>query len=228
MYIYVKRVMDILFMLASAPLWIPLMVWLAILVKVTSSGTVFFKQKRFGRNGKFFMIYKFRSMYTDAPKDVPTHLLKDPQAHITPIGRFLRKSSLDELPQVFNILKGELTLVGPRPALWNQDDLIAEREKYGANAIPVGLTGLAQVRGRDELPINTKAAYDGEYAQKMSFTLDIKILFQTAINALTASGISEGGPAGGNADDVQGESVHLEASDCISEDEQLQVVGEEV
>lgn len=133
-------------------------------------------------------------MYVNAPDDVPTHLLENPQTYITPIGRFLRKSSLDELPQVINILKGEITLVGPRPALWNQDDLIAEREKYGANSIPVGLTGLAQVRGRDELPIDVKAAYDGEYARKMSFALDMKILFRTAIIAFSGSGISEGGP----------------------------------
>ena len=194
MYIYVKRILDIVFMVLASPLWIPLMIVLAVLVKATSKGEVFFKQKRYSRNKRFFMIYKFRSMYTNAPKDVPTHLLKDPQAHITPIGRFLRRSSLDELPQVFNILKGDISLVGPRPALWNQDDLIAERDKYGANEIPVGLTGLAQIRGRDELPINTKAAYDGEYAQKISFFFDMKILFRTAINALTGSGVKEGGP----------------------------------
>ncbi|MCL2577899.1 MAG: sugar transferase [Defluviitaleaceae bacterium] len=194
MYIKVKRIFDIFCMVIFAPLWIPLMAMLAVLVKTTSNGSVFFKQKRFGRDRKFFQIYKFRSMYTDAPKDVPTHLLKDPQAFITPVGRFLRKSSLDELPQIFNILRGELSLVGPRPALWNQDDLIEEREKYGANSIPVGLTGLAQVRGRDELPIQVKAAYDGEYAKKMNFFLDIKILFQTIICALRGSGVQEGGP----------------------------------
>lgn len=194
MYIYVKRIMDVAVMILSVPIWVPLMAVLAVLVKTTSKGAVFFTQKRIGRNGNFFMIYKFRSMYTDAPKDVPTHLLENPQAHITPIGRFLRKSSLDELPQVFNILKGDISLVGPRPALWNQDDLIAEREKYGANSIPVGLTGLAQVRGRDELPIETKAAYDGEYAQKMGFLFDIRILFRTAICAFSASGVKEGGP----------------------------------
>ena len=194
MYIYVKRVMDIVFVLILSPLWLPLGVILAVLVKATSKGPVFFKQKRFGRDCKFFMIYKFRSMYTDAPKDVPTHLLQNPAAFITPVGRFLRKSSLDELPQIINILKGELTLVGPRPALWNQDDLIAEREKYGANAIPVGLTGLAQIRGRDELPIDVKAAYDGEYARKMGFFLDIKILFGTVISAARGRGVMEGGP----------------------------------
>jgi len=186
--------MDIVLVLALSPLWLPLGLVLLILVKVTSKGPVFFKQKRFGRDCKFFMIYKFRSMYTSAPKDVPTHLLQNPTAFITPVGRFLRKFSLDELPQVINILKGELSLVGPRPALWNQDDLIAEREKYGANAIPVGLTGLAQVRGRDELPIDVKAAFDGEYAQRMGFFLDIRILFGTVISALTGRGVMEGGP----------------------------------
>ena len=194
MYLYVKRVMDILFVLILSPLWLPLGAVLMISIKATSKGPVFFKQKRFGRNREFFMIYKFRSMYTDAPKDVPTHLLQNPAAFITPVGRFLRKFSLDELPQVINILKGELALVGPRPALWNQDDLIAEREKYGANAIPVGLTGLAQVRGRDELPIEVKAAYDGEYAQNMGFLLDIRILFGTVISAALGRGVMEGGP----------------------------------
>jgi len=186
--------MDILLVLVLSPLWLPVGLILAVLVKATSKGPVFFKQKRFGRNRSFFMIYKFRSMYTDAPKDVPTHLLQNPAAFITPVGRFLRKSSLDELPQVINILKGELALVGPRPALWNQEDLIAEREKYGANTIPVGLTGLAQIRGRDELPIDIKAAYDGEYAQRMGFFLDIKILLGTVINAITGRGVMEGGP----------------------------------
>jgi len=194
MYIHVKRAIDIVLVLALSPLWLPLGLVLAVLVKVTSKGPVFFKQKRYGRDRKFFMIYKFRSMYTDAPKDVPTHLLQNPAAFITPVGRFLRKSSLDELPQVLNILKGDLALVGPRPALWNQDDLIAEREKYGANAIPVGLTGLAQIRGRDELPIDVKAAYDGEYARRMGFFLDIRILVGTVFNTVLGRGVVEGGP----------------------------------
>jgi len=194
MYLYIKRAWDILLVLVTAPLWLPLMAILAILVKAGSPGAVFFKQKRYGRNRQFFMIYKFRSMYTNAPKDVPTHLLQNPEALITPIGRFLRKSSLDELPQLINILKGELSLVGPRPALWNQDDLIAEREKYGANAVPVGLTGLAQVSGRDELPIAEKAAYDGEYVRRMGFLFDLWILMRTAFGVVSRQGISEGGP----------------------------------
>jgi len=197
MYRYVKRVLDILLVLLFSPLWLPLGVILSFLVKITSKGPVFFKQKRYGRNHRFFMIYKFRSMYTNAPKDVPTHLLENPQAYITPVGRFLRKSSLDELPQIINILKGELSLVGPRPALWNQDDLIAEREKHGANNIPVGLTGLAQVKGRDELPIDVKASYDGEYARSIGFFTDMRILFLTVFNAVLGRGVSEGGPKNG-------------------------------
>ncbi|MCL2456283.1 MAG: sugar transferase [Defluviitaleaceae bacterium] len=187
-----KRAFDLFAVLASSPFWIPLMLILAAIVKISSPGPVFFLQKRYGKNLKFFMIYKFRTMYTDAPKDVPTHLLQNPHALITPAGRFLRKFSLDELPQLINILKGELSLVGPRPALWNQDDLIAEREKYGANAIPVGLTGLAQISGRDEIPIEKKAALDGEYAKKISFWLDLKIIFLTVFYAISGRGVKEG------------------------------------
>ena len=192
MYIYVKRVFDIVITLILSPLWLPLMLTLALLVKITSPGKIFFQQKRFGRDKKFFMIYKFRSMYSNAPKDVPTHLLQNPEAYITPVGKFLRKLSLDELPQVINILKGELSLVGPRPALWNQDDLIAERDKYGANAIPVGLTGLAQVMGRDELPIEKKAEYDGEYARKMGFFFDLWVMLLTVWVTLSRRGFREG------------------------------------
>jgi len=188
-----KRFFDLFCVIISLPLWLPLMLLLAFLVKTTSRGQVFFLQKRYGFKKQFFHIYKFRSMYTSAPKDVPTHLLTDAASFITPIGKFLRKFSLDELPQIFNILKGELSLVGPRPALWNQDDLIAERDKYGANDIPVGLTGLAQISGRDELSIEKKAAFDGEYAQKASFVFDLQILIQTAIQALRGSGVKEGG-----------------------------------
>ena len=200
MYLKIKRVADIVLILISSPLWLPLMAVLAALVKATSKGPVFFKQKRFGKDRRFFMIYKFRSMYTDAPKDVPTHLLQNPQAFITPVGEYLRKYGLDELPQIFNIIKGELTIIGPRPALWNQDDLINEREKYGANSVPVGLTGLAQVMGRDELPIETKAAYDGEYAQKLGLLLDMKILFLTVFCVITRRGVQEGGPNGKSRD----------------------------
>ena len=197
MYLGIKRILDVFAVLISAPVWLPVMLVLALAVKLSSPGPVFFKQKRYGRNRKFFEIYKFRSMYPNAPKDVPTHLLQNPEALITPVGRFLRKSSLDELPQVINILKGELSVVGPRPALWNQHDLMAEREKYGANSVPVGITGLAQVSGRDELSIEKKAAYDGEYARRMGFFFDMYILMRTVICVFSRDGVSEGGPGNG-------------------------------
>ena len=192
MYIHVKRILDIIFLVIFFPFWLLLLLLLSIAVKLSSPGPVFFTQKRVGKNCTFFTIYKFRSMYSDTPKDVPTHLLKNPEAYITPLGKFLRKSSLDELPQIINILKGEITLVGPRPALWNQDDLVAQREKYDANSITPGITGLAQVKGRDELPIDVKARYDGEYRANMSLWLDIKILFLTILAVIKAKGIVEG------------------------------------
>ena len=151
-----------------------------------------FKQKRVGKNKKYFMIYKFRTMRTDTPKDTPTHLLKNADTYITRFGKIMRKTSIDELPQIMNILKGEMSIIGPRPALWNQEDLIAERDKYGANDITPGLTGWAQVNGRDELEIPVKAKLDGEYAQKMSFAFDIKIFFKTIINVFKREGIVEG------------------------------------
>jgi len=226
MYIHVKRILDIVFVVATAPLWLPLMLILSIIVKTTSKGAVFFTQKRFGRHKKFFVIYKFRSMYVDAPKDVPTHLLDNPQAFITPIGRFLRRLSLDELPQIINILKGDITLIGPRPALWNQDDLIAERDKYGANDIPVGLTGLAQVSGRDELPINIKAAYDGEYAKNMNFLLDVKILFRTVFTAVSGSGLVEGGVTIVEEVIITEEELLIDETNESNESEELQKTEE--
>ena len=194
MYSLIKRAFDIFVVIFFAPLWLPVMAVLAVLVKCGSAGPVFFKQKRYGRNCRFFMIYKFRSMYTNAPKDMPTHLLQNPEAFITPIGRILRSTSLDELPQLLNILKGELSIVGPRPALWNQNDLIAEREKYGANSVPVGLTGLAQVSGRDALSIEEKAASDGEYVRRKGFFFDLWIMVRTVYYVLGRFGVSEGGP----------------------------------
>lgn len=161
-------------------------------IKIESKGPVFFKQKRIGKNKKEFMIYKFRSMRTDTPKDTPTHLLDDPDIYITKVGRFLRKTSIDELPQIINILKGDMSIVGPRPALWNQDDLIAERDKYNANSIRPGLTGLAQISGRDELEIPVKAKLDREYTEKISFWLDVKIFFKTIIKVFESDGIVEG------------------------------------
>ena len=136
---------------------------------------------------------KFRTMFNDAPHDIPTHMLKNPYVYITPLGRFLRKTSLDELPQLFNIFRGDMTIVGPRPALWNQDDLASERDKYGANDVRPGLTGLAQIKGRDELPIEIKAAYDGEYVEKMSLGFDCRILFYTVFSVTKGEGVKEGG-----------------------------------
>ena len=189
MYIYFKRVFDVFLVVVSAPVWLPLMLVLMGLVKASSKGPVFFTQKRYKKGQQFFTIYKFRSMYTDAPKDMPTHLLQNPEKMVTPIGRVLRKLSLDELPQLLNILKGDLSIVGPRPALWNQDDLIAEREKYGANNVPVGLTGLAQITGRDELSIEDKARQDGEYVKKMGLWTDVKIIVLTVVYAVVGKDV---------------------------------------
>ena len=199
-YSPMKKTADLLFALLLIALLSPLLGLIALLVKSGSKGPVLFKQRRIGKDKSEFFIYKFRTMRTDTPKDVPTHLLADPEAFITPIGRFLRKSSLDELPQLFNILKGEMSFIGPRPALWNQDDLIEAREnqasKYGisANALKPGITGWAQVSGRDELPIGVKADYDGYYAKNVGFLLDLKILWMTLYSVFTAKGVSEGRP----------------------------------
>ena len=170
----------------------PFMLVLILIICSESPGGAFFRQKRVGKNKTFFTIYKFRTMRTDAPKDTPTHLLGNPDAHITKIGRFMRKFSLDELPQLINVLKQDMAIVGPRPALWNQDDLVAERDKYGANDVRPGITGLAQIRGRDELPIPIKARYDGEYVEKASLFFDIKVLFMTVFAVVRAHGVKEG------------------------------------
>lgn len=166
---------------------------ISLLIKLTSKGPVFFKQKRFGQDKKIFYLYKFRTMRSDTPKDVPTHQLQNPANWITPIGRFLRKSSIDELPQLLNVLKGEMSLIGPRPALWNQDDLITERDLYGVNALRPGLSGWAQVNGRDTLPIPIKAKMDGEYVKKMSFGFDLWIIFKTILKIFKDDGVVEGG-----------------------------------
>ena len=191
MYPKIKRGIDFVLSLCGIVVLSPVLLVLALLVK-TSRGPVLFKQKRAGKDKTFFEIYKFRSMYADTPRDVPTHLLDNPDRLITPVGRFLRRTSLDELPQLFNILKGQMSIVGPRPALWNQDDLIAERDKYGANACVPGLTGYAQIHGRDELPIPEKARLDGYYAKNMGFGLDVKIFFGTIFSVLRSDGVVEG------------------------------------
>ena len=192
MYLKVKRVLDfILSLIALIILFIPFVI-IGLVIKIESKGPVFFKQERIGKNKNHFFIYKFRSMRTDAPKDMPTHLLNDATSYITKSGNFLRKTSLDELPQLINILKGEMSIVGPRPALWNQDDLVAERDKYGANDVRPGLTGLAQINGRDELEIPVKAKFDGEYVEKISFIQDVKIILLTIVKIFKREGIVEG------------------------------------
>ena len=192
MYQYIKRFIDIVLSLGAIVFLSPVLLVLAVLIKLDSKGPVLFRQKRVGKGKTHFEILKFRTMYADVPKDVPTHLLADPASKITKIGRFLRKSSLDELPQIFNILKGEMSIIGPRPALWNQFDLIEERDKYGANDVRPGLTGLAQVLGRDELPIDIIARYDGDYVKNISFSNDVKIFFRTIFSVASADGIKEG------------------------------------
>ena len=192
MYQYIKRLIDIVLSLGAIVVLSPVLIVLAVLIKLDSKGPVLFRQKRVGKDKVHFEILKFRTMYADVPKDVPTHLLADPASKITKIGRFLRKSSLDELPQIFNIFKGEMSIIGPRPALWNQFDLIEERDKYGANDVRPGLTGLAQVMGRDELPIDVKAKYDGDYVKNITFANDVKIFFRTIFSVASADGIKEG------------------------------------
>lgn len=192
MYQYIKRFFDIVLSLGAIVALSPVLLVLAVMIKLDSKGPVLFRQKRVGKNKTHFEILKFRTMYADVPKDVPTHLLADPESKITKIGRFLRKSSLDELPQIFNIFKGEMSIIGPRPALWNQFDLIEERDKYGANDVRPGLTGLAQIMGRDELPIDVKAKYDGDYVKNITFANDVKIFFKTISSVVSADGIKEG------------------------------------
>lgn len=192
MYIHVKRILGLLISLAALVALSPLLLILSAIIRLTSPGPVFFRQRRVGIGKSHFMIYKFRTMRIDAPKDQPTHLLKDPGAYITPVGRFLRRSSLDELPQLINIIKGEMAVVGPRPALWNQFDLIAERDKYGANDVRPGLTGWAQINGRDELPIDVKARLDGEYVKRMSFGFDVRCILGTVMKVLRSEGVVEG------------------------------------
>lgn len=189
---YLKRLIDFTVSLIALVVLFPVFLLLGILIKLDSKGPAFFLQKRIGKNKKEFYIYKFRTMKTEAPKDSPTHLLNNPDLYITPLGAFLRKSSLDELAQLINIVKGDMSIVGPRPALWNQYDLISERDKYDANSIRPGLTGLAQIMGRDELPIEVKSKYDGQYVKEYGFIYDIKIIFKTAFKVISHEGIKEG------------------------------------
>jgi O-antigen biosynthesis protein WbqP len=192
MYGVLKRFFDIILSLVAIIVFSWLLIIIAIAIVVEDKGNILFKQKRIGKNKKEFYIYKFRTMKVSTPKDVPTHLLDNPDSYITKIGGFLRKTSLDELPQLFNILKGDMSIVGPRPALWNQFDLIDLRDKNGSNSVRPGLTGWAQVNGRDELPIDVKAGFDGEYIKKMSIVFDIKIILMTVVSVFTSKGVREG------------------------------------
>ncbi|MEK5427760.1 sugar transferase [Cytobacillus sp. FSL R7-0680] len=193
MYMKIKRLIDIILSFVAIIVLTPLFLFLIIAIKLDSRGPVLFKQKRIGINKTYFNILKFRTMRIDTPKDTPTHLLGKPDQYITKVGKFLRKTSLDELPQIWNILIGQMSIIGPRPALWNQYDLIAERDKYGANDVLPGLTGWAQINGRDELLIEIKAQLDGEYVENISISMDAKCLFGTVVSVVKSDGVVEGG-----------------------------------
>ncbi len=190
---FFKRLIDISASLGALIILAIPMIIFALIIKHEDSGSALFAQKRVGRGKKFFNMYKFRSMKTNTPHDVPTHLLENPEKYILHCGKWMRKYSIDELPQIINILKGDMSIVGPRPALWNQDDLIAERDKYGANDIRPGLTGWAQINGRDELEIPVKAKFDGEYVKRESFIFDLMCIIKTFTNVFKHKGVIEGG-----------------------------------
>lgn len=193
MYKSIKRFFDFIITLLGSIVLLPLLILIIVAIKLDSEGPILFVQKRVGKNKKYFNILKFRTMRIDTPKDTPTHLLSHPEQYITRVGGFLRKTSLDELPQIWNILIGDMSIIGPRPALWNQYDLIQERDRYGANDILPGLTGWAQINGRDELLISDKAKLDGEYVKNMSFSFDCKCFFCTIISIVMRRGYVEGG-----------------------------------
>ena len=188
-----KRLLDVLLSGCGIVILSPVYLIVSLAIVLDDPGPILFRQKRVGIHKSFFQILKFRTMKMETPKDVPTHLLENPQQYITRVGSVLRKTSLDELPQIFQIFTGKMSIIGPRPALWNQDDLIAERDLYGANDVRPGLTGWAQINGRDELPIAVKARFDGEYVQKMSFLFDCKCFFGTIFSVLRHDGVVEGG-----------------------------------
>lgn len=193
LYMGIKRVLDFLISLVAFILLSWLLLILCIAIKIDDPGPILFRQKRVGIHKNYFHILKFRTMKTSTPKDMPTHMLSNPEQYITRVGKFLRKSSLDELPQIFNILAGQMSIVGPRPALWNQYDLIEERDKYGANDVVPGMTGWAQVNGRDELEIPVKAKLDGYYVEHFGFAMDVKCFFKTISAVLSHDGVVEGG-----------------------------------
>ncbi|ELB27269.1 TPA: sugar transferase [Enterococcus faecium] len=198
-----KRGIDFLLSLAGIIVLSPILLILCLAIKIDSKGPVIFKQKRVGKNKTHFYIYKFRTMKVDTPKETPTHLLSNPDFFITRVGKFLRKTSLDELPQLFNILKGDMAVIGPRPALWNQYDLIEERDKYHANDIRPGLTGLAQISGRDELEIDYKARLDGQYTANITPIMDLKCFFGTIISVFKSDGVVEGGTGSVKKEDTK-------------------------
>lgn len=193
MYFVFKRIVDILTAIIALILLSPLILIICIAIKLESKGGVLFRQTRVGIHKSLFTILKFRTMRKDAPKDTPTHLLANPNGYITKVGGFLRKTSLDEIPQLWNILVGHMSFVGPRPALWNQHDLIEERDKYGANDVLPGLSGWAQINGRDTLTIEEKARLDGEYARKIGVRMDLKCFFCTILAVVSSRGVTEGG-----------------------------------
>ena len=193
MYKFFKRTLDIVLSFLGMLVLSPFFLLLVLAIKLDSKGPVLFKQKRVGLHKKHFYILKFRTMRIDTPKDTPTHLLENPEQWITKVGKFLRKTSLDELPQIWNIFVGDMSIIGPRPALWNQYDLIEERDRYGANDVLPGLTGWAQIHGRDELPIAKKAELDGFYVQHLSFGLDVRCFFGTIKSVVKSEGVVEGG-----------------------------------
>ena len=190
---YVKRAIDVVLSGCGILVLAPVYLVVAAAIKLDDPGPVFFRQKRVGARREYFEILKFRTMKMETPHDMPTHLLENPEQYITRVGRVLRKTSLDELPQIFQIFTGKMSIIGPRPALWNQFDLIAERDKYGANDVRPGLSGWAQINGRDELPIDVKARLDGEYVEKMSFAFDVKCFLGTITSVLKRDGVVEGG-----------------------------------
>jgi O-antigen biosynthesis protein WbqP len=189
---FMKKIIDFILSAVGLIVLSPIFLLIIVCIKLDSKGPILFKQRRIGKNKSEFYILKFRTMKIDTPKDTPTHLLANPECYITRVGKLLRKTSLDELPQILNILKGEMSIIGPRPCLWNQYDLIAERDKYGANDIYPGLTGWAQINGRDELPIDIKAKLDGEYVGRMTFLFDVKVFLLTILSVLKSDGVKEG------------------------------------
>ena len=196
MYPRIKRVLDLVISIPLLIVLSPLLLLLTVLIRLTSPGPALFRQKRVGNHKKYFMIYKFRTMRVDTPSECPTHLFQEPEKYITPIGGFLRAYSLDELPQLLNVIKGEMSIVGPRPALWNQFDLIEARDAVGANDVRPGMTGWAQINGRDRLPMVTKVALDAEYVRRMSFLFDLRCFLGTIFRVLRREGVVEGAQNG--------------------------------